>query len=90
MPKRVDANQPEIVAALRQAGATVQHLHEVGRGCPDIMVGFRGQTFAIEIKTKHGKLNEREKCWHMWWRGQKAVVRTTEEALKVIGAIDDV
>jgi hypothetical protein len=32
---RVDANQPEIVAALRKCGATVQHLHQVGHGARD-------------------------------------------------------
>lgn len=38
MPRRkarVDANQSEVVAALRAVGATVQHLHMVGGGCPD-------------------------------------------------------
>lgn len=38
MPRRkarVDANQSEVVAAFRAAGATVQHLHMVGGGCPD-------------------------------------------------------
>jgi hypothetical protein len=75
------------VAALRKAGATVQHLHEVGFGCPDILVGFRGVSYVLEIKAKRGKLNEREKIWHQWWRGQVAVVRTIDEALKVIGAI---
>ena len=48
MPKSVDANQPEIVAALRAAGATVQHLHEVGQGCPDILAGFRGRNYLID------------------------------------------
>lgn len=48
MPKSVDANQPEIVAALHAVGATVQHLHEVGHGCPDILVGFRGKNYLID------------------------------------------
>ena len=51
MPKRVDMNQPEIVADLRGIGATVQHLHMVGKGCPDILVGFRGNNWLFEIKT---------------------------------------
>lgn len=29
---RVDQNQAEIVAALRKAGASVQHLHTIGKG----------------------------------------------------------
>ena len=50
MPARVDANQPVIVAALRAIGATVQHLHAVGQGCPDILVGYDGVNFLMEIK----------------------------------------
>lgn len=54
MPKRVDANQRSIVADLRAIGATVEDLHEVGDGCPDIAVGFRGQNYLFEIKTESG------------------------------------
>ena len=86
MPKRVDANQPEIVAALRQVGATVQHLHEVGKGCPDILVGFRGQNFLFEIKTRRGKLNRRERDWHDEWRGQVATIRNIDDVLDVLEA----
>ena len=39
MPRRaprIDANQPEIVKSFRKLGCTVQHLHMVGDGCPDL------------------------------------------------------
>ena len=68
MPKRVDMNQPEIVADLRGIGATVQHLHMVGHGCPDILVGFRGNNWLFEIKTKAGKLTPDEITWHNEWK----------------------
>jgi hypothetical protein len=84
---RTDANQAEIVEALRQAGASVQLLHAVGEGCPDLAVGYRGQTYFIEVKTPGGSLNEREQKWHQQWRGHVAVVRSAEEALRVIGAL---
>lgn len=35
--KRIDENQPRIVANLRRIGATVQVLSMVGKGCPDIL-----------------------------------------------------
>ena len=38
----VDANQTAIIRALRKAGVSVQPLHTVGQGCPDIIAGFRG------------------------------------------------
>lgn len=47
MAKRTDGNQAEIVRALRSAGATVQTLHTVGKGCPDLVVGFRGNNYGF-------------------------------------------
>ena len=87
MPKRVDANQAEIVADLRKCGASIWHLHELGFGCPDIVVGFRGVNYLIEIKQGKGKLNPRQQDWHNHWQGQVAVARTSEEALCIIGVI---
>ena len=46
----VDANQAEIVKALRKVGATVQPLHRVGQGCPDLAVGHGGVNHMIEVK----------------------------------------
>ena len=37
----IDANQPEIVKALRDAACSVEPLHDVGRGVPDLLVGRR-------------------------------------------------
>lgn len=90
--KRTDANQPDIVQALRQAGATVQHLHEVGKGCPDILIGFRGANYAAEIKDgskapSKRRLTPDEQEWHENWRGQVAIVETVDDALRLIGAI---
>lgn len=84
---RVDANQAEIVEALRQAGASVQLLHMVGQGCPDLAVGFRGANFMLEIKQDRGKLTAEEYVWLSEWRGQAKVVRSPEEALRAIGAL---
>jgi hypothetical protein len=92
MPKRVDQNQPVIVQALRAVGATVQPLHTVKHGCPDLLVGYRGANFVLEVKNpaqrpSDRKLTPDEKAWHEAWRGQKAVIETIDEALKIIGAV---
>jgi len=86
----VDANQPEIVKALRSVGATVQHLHTVGKGCPDILVGHRGRNFLLEIKDgakvpSARKLTDDEAAWHQQWLGNVAIVSNTDEALLAIG-----
>ena len=84
---RADPNQKEIVKALRDIGASVVHLHMVGRGCPDILVGFRGRNTLMEIKTEKGKMNKRQREFFDEWRGECWVVRTVDSALEAIGAI---
>ena len=86
MPRRTDHNQAEIVKALRDVGATVQDLHLVGHGCPDILVGFRGRNYIMEIKMPKGTLNEAETRWIGDWRGKTYVVRSVTEALQAIEA----
>ncbi len=48
---KIDRNHVEIVAALRGVGASVQDLAAVGKGCPDLLVGYRGQNYVIEVKS---------------------------------------
>jgi len=61
---RRDPNQGEIVEALRAAGASVEELDDVGAGVPDLLVGFRGRNFLLEVKSppykgpKGGRLPE--------------------------------
>ena len=57
--KKVDSNQTRVVKALRELGATVQHLHAVGKGCPDIVVGYKNRNYLLEIK-------DGEKLWRFW------------------------
>ena len=90
---KVDANQREVVAALRGAGATVQLLHAVGAGCPDLLVGYRGANWLIEVKDglkppSKQTLTPDQEIWHRDWRGQSAVVNSPEAALALIGAIE--
>ncbi len=90
--KRVDSNQKKIVQTLRAIGADVLHLHEVGKGCPDILVGFRNQNFLFEIKDSslppsRRKLTEAEQEFHDSWRGQVAIITCADEALQIIGAV---
>lgn len=80
---RVDANQKQIVDALRKAGRSVFFLHTVGCGCPDLLVGFRGRNFLLEVKIEKGKLTEMQEELIQRWNGTIYVVRSVDEALKV-------
>jgi len=93
MPRiaRVDANQKAIVAALRKVGATVHSLASVGDGCPDLLVGFRGDNFLLEVKDgdkppSRRRLRDKQKDWHEQWRGRVSVVENCADALAAIGA----
>ena len=47
---RIDTNHKEIVKALRDVGATVVSLAAMKHGCPDLLVGYAGETVLMEIK----------------------------------------
>lgn len=90
---RVDANHSLIVRALRDAGCSVEtRLAEIGFGCPDLLVGLRGQNFLLEIKNglespSKRRLTEQEKVWHQTWRGQVSTVESVEDALRACGLL---
>jgi hypothetical protein len=88
--KRVDDNQAKIVKQLRRLGISVQHLHTIGQGCPDLLLGVRNQNFLIELKDEKKppsakKLTPDEEEFFNEWRGQVTKCETLEEILKVIG-----
>ena len=85
--RRTDANQPEIVQALRDAGREVQDLHEVGHGCPDLLVLCpSGRWVLLEVKMPGATLTAREIRWHTQFAaGPRYIVRTVTAALEVTG-----
>lgn len=90
-----DAGEAEIIRALEGVGAMVEQL-EMPAG-PDLLVGFRGQNWLLEVKgpigpkggtSKHGQqLGADQLKWHQTWKGQVTVVRSPSEALEAIGAL---
>ena len=90
---KVDANHEAVVTVLRAAGATVQSLAGVGKGVPDLLVGFQGQTLLMEIKDGFKPpsarlLTEDQLRWHREWNGGAlAVVDSPDAALRMIGVL---
>lgn len=92
---RVDRNQGEIVKHLRDHGASVQILSMVGKGCPDILVGYTnasGISFNYVMEIKDGnkppsqqKLTPDEEGWFESWKGECSVVNSTYEVDLVMG-----
>jgi hypothetical protein len=83
---KIDKGQQEIVEALRKAGASVTSLAEVGDGCPDLLVGFAGRNYLIEVKGPGATFTPKQKRWHAAWGGVAHVARSANEALYIIGA----
>lgn len=85
---KIDSTHRPIVEALRAVGASVIDLATVGNGCPDLLVGYRGHTWLVEVKSARGKLTPAQKTVHAEWNGFPiAVVKTVEEAWLLIGAV---
>ena len=84
---KVDKNQPEIVEALRNAGAIVKHVHSV-KNLFDILVYYEGRTYNVEIKTDAKKKltpGEQECKEDIESAGVKYwVITSVDEALKML------
>jgi hypothetical protein len=91
---RVDSNQKEIVAALRQIGAFVQSLADIGKGCPDLLVGCAGRTFLLEVKDGSKPKSARaltpdEELWIERWRGAPVfIVESAEQAIRSVTFVE--
>lgn len=89
---RVDANQAVIVQALRDIGASVAVTSSLGDGFPDLVVGFRGFNYLLEVKDGAKPLSKRiltddEQVFFDAWKGNYTIVHTVDNALVAIGAI---
>jgi len=94
----VDSNSAEIVSVLHDAHMTVAHLDMIGGGVPDKVVGGImpcpcgsgrrvRQNKLVELKTPTGKLRSAQKDFHQWWKGEIVVVRSIDDALRMIGLL---
>jgi hypothetical protein len=84
--KRTDANQEAIVKALRDAGAYVWII-----SLPvDLLVGYKGHSFLVEIKTGARKrLTALQADFFENWSGSTlARVDSPEAALRMIGVLN--
>ena len=88
---RTDANQTEIVEALRRLDppAMVQSLSGVGVGCPDLLVWWGGRWEVMEVKDgakppSERQLTEPEKKWHKYAKQHGARVHIVESAAQAV------
>jgi hypothetical protein len=90
MIKRTDSNHAEIIKALRKIpNLSVFSTHEVGKGFPDIVIGYKGVNYLIEIKNGNKppsarKLTDAELKFHNDWKGQIKIVNNLDEVLNLL------
>jgi Holliday junction resolvase len=84
--KRVDVNQKDIVNALKMFGVSVVDLSSVGKGCPDLLIGFNNKTYLIEVKRdSKAKFTPQQLHFNESWRGGVVVrVETVQDALALL------
>jgi len=90
---KIDANQNDIVAALRKAGATVRIISQ-GEGIPDLLVGYKGETALLEVKDGNKVPSARQltpaekKFFDEWTGGVCSIVESVEDALEILKALE--
>ena len=79
----VDANQKEIMDALKDIGCSV-----VAIGRPiDLLVGYRKKNFLLECKilgARPRKDQQAQQDFIRDWRGQVRIVQSAEEAIRLV------
>jgi hypothetical protein len=86
MRKRADNNQRAITAALRAGGACIVDLHELGKGCPDLLLSYKGQTLLCEVKNPNGynRFTPAQVAFRQAWQGRIETIRDESEALTLL------
>ncbi|CAB4166587.1 hypothetical protein UFOVP1019_47 [uncultured Caudovirales phage] len=88
-PKKVDNNQLDIVKAFRSMGATVLNLSAVGKGCPDLLIGYKNISVLVEVKSKTGKFTEPQlKFMEQWQGGAVNRIDSVDGAIRLIKLLD--
>lgn len=84
--KRVDTNQKEIVKVLRDLGCSVVHMHEAGRGIPDLLVGKDNITYLVEVKKDaKASFTPQQVEFQGNWKGSPVIrINSVEEAIVFI------
>lgn len=70
-----DGNEPEIIDELRAHGFSVYPMDQP----LDLLVGFRGRTYLVEVKMPKAKLTKTQEEFLEGWRGDATILRTNED-----------
>ena len=77
---RTDNNQHELVEALKKIGARSYYIKEP----VDLLVGFRGRSIALEVKSPGKQMTQAQKEFFDTWPGEAYLCHTIEEAVNAV------
>jgi hypothetical protein len=88
--KRVDDNQKTLIHTFIALGASVLNLSTVGRGCPDLLLGYKGKTVLVEVKSseKASYTEPQVKFMQTWRGGAVSRVDSVDAAIRLIKMLD--
>ena len=88
--KRVDENQNTIKHTLIALGCSVLDLSTVGRGCPDLLIGYKGNSVLVEIKSsaKATFTEPQIKFMQEWRGGTVSRIDSVDAAIRLIKMLD--
>jgi hypothetical protein len=88
--KKVDENQKTIVHTFIALGASVLNLSTVGRGCPDLLIGYRGKSVLVEVKSPKGTFTEPQiKFMQEWKGGAVSRIDSVDGAIRLVKLLDN-
>jgi hypothetical protein len=85
---RRDANEQDIIKAMRAEGAYVKQIND--EGLFDLLVSYRGETLLVEVKDgakppSARRLTDAEQKFHDEWPGSDLyIVNSVEEAIALL------
>ena len=89
---RVDANHVAVADAFRACDCSVLSLAQIGKGCPDLVVGVAGRNLLIEVKDgakspSRRKLTPDQVEFRAGWRGSVLYVDHAKEVPGIVNAM---
>ena len=88
--KRVDENQKMLIHTFIALGASVLNLSTVGRGCPDLLIGYKGKSVLVEVKRdiKSSFTEPQVKFMQEWRGGAVSRIDSVDAAIRLIKMLD--
>jgi hypothetical protein len=82
---KTDSNHSDIVAAFRKLGCSVLSLAPLGRGAPDLAVGYGGLTCLVEVKSgPKAKLTPDQREFWDTWKGGVRLVNSLDAVMETV------